>query len=109
MEKPKYELRYLPLFYDDLWHKINYIKVELQNPQAAIKLLHSVEQAILARQPFAESFEQYHSLRERRYPYYRICVHNYVIYYVVIADEGPTKIMELRRFLYKRQNRDRLL
>ncbi len=109
MEKPKYELRYLPLFYEDLWQKINYIKVNLQNPQAATELLRAVEQAILSREPFAESFEQYHSLRERKYPYYRIYVHNYVVYYVVIDDEGSDKIMEVRRFLYKRQNRDRLL
>ena len=81
-------------------------KVNLQNPQAATELLRAVEQAILSRQPFAESFEQYHSLRERKYPYYRIYVHNYVVYYVVIDDEGSDKIMEVRRFLYKRQNRE---
>lgn len=109
MKKPKYKLRYLPLFYDDLWQKISYIRDNLQNPQAAQNLLNAVEQAILERLPFAESFEQYHSLRERKYPYYRIYVRNYVIYYVVIDDKGPDKIMELRRFLYNRQNREKLL
>lgn len=29
-----------------------------------------IEKAILERQPIAESFEIYHSLRERNYPYY---------------------------------------
>ena len=46
----------------------------------------------------AESFEPYRSLRERRYPYYRIYVKNFVVYYVVIDDEGEDKIMEVRRF-----------
>ena len=51
----------------------------------------------------AESFEPYRSLRERRYPYYRIYVKNFVVYYVVI-DEGDDKIMEVRRFLYNKQD-----
>ena len=54
------------------------------------------------RLPVAESFEIYHSIRERKYPYYRIYVKNYVIWYVVIDDEGEDKIMEVRRFLYNK-------
>lgn len=105
----KYKLRYLPLFYDDLSEKIMYIRNVLQNPQAANNLLDSVEKAIQDRRPVAEAFEQYYSAKERRYPYYRIYVKNYVIYYVVIDDEGQDKIMEVRRFLYDKQNAKRLL
>lgn len=47
----------------------------------------------------------YHSSRERRYAYYRIYVDNYVIYYVVIDDDPEGLVMEVRRFLYKGQNR----
>lgn len=68
-------------------------------------MIDSVEEAILKRLPVAESFEQYHSIKERKYPYYRIYVGSYIIYYVVIDDEGEDKIMEVRRFLYKGQNR----
>ena len=57
----------------------------------------------------AESFEPYRSLRERRYLYYRIYVNNFVVYYVVIDDEGDDKIMEVRRFLYNKQEVKRLL
>lgn len=102
----KYSLRYLPLFYEDLEEKVVYIAETLKNPQAANDLLDLAEAAILERLPNAESFESYRSLKERRYPYYRIYVKNFVIYYVVIDDEGPKKIMEVRRFLYNRQNRD---
>ena len=57
----------------------------------------------------AESFEPYHSVRERRYAYYRIYVDNYIIYYVVIDDDPDEPVMEVRRFLYNRQNRDELV
>ncbi len=104
MADNKYTLRYLPLFYEDLEEKIVYIAEKLHNVKAANDLLDEVEQAILEHQPVAESFEPYHSLRERRYPYYRIYVKNFVVYYVVIDDEGNDKIMEVRRFLYEGQN-----
>ena len=106
MVDTKYILRYLPLFYEELEEKVVYIAETLKNPQAANDLLNSVESAILERLPNAESFEPYRSLKERRYPYYRIYVKNFVISYVVIDDEGPKKIMEVRRFLHNRQNRD---
>ncbi len=106
MADANYILRYLPLFYEELEEKVVYIAETLKNPQAANDLLGSVETAILERLPYAESFEPYHSLKERRYPYYRIYVKNFVIYYVVIDDEGPKKIMEVRNFLYNRQDRD---
>ena len=109
MVNETYELRYLPLFYKDLSEKVTYISENLQNPQAANNLLDAVEKAILDRLPVAESFEPYYSMKERRYPYYRIYVKNYVIYYVVIDDEGPNKIMEIRRFLYNKQNMKKLL
>lgn len=105
----KYKLRYLPLFYEDLEEKLLYIAEELQNVKAANDLLIEVEHAILERQPIAEAFEVYHSLKERRYPYYRIYVGNFVVYYVVIDDEDVDKIMEVRRFLYNRQDVRRLL
>lgn len=98
MAESKYRLRYLPLFYQELEQKVLYIADVLCNVQAANELIDAVEIAILERVPVAESFEPYHSLKDRRYPYYRIYVKNYVIYYVVI-DEGDEKIMEVRRFL----------
>ena len=109
MADRKYKLRYLPLFYEDLEQKVVYIAENLQNPKAANDLIDAVEKAILERLPVAESFEQYESMKERRYPYYRIYVKNFVVWYVVIDDEGDDKIMEVRRFLYNKQDRDNLL
>jgi len=109
MASIKYKLRYLPLFYEDLEEKIVYIAEILHNEKAANDLLEDVETAILERQPVAESFEPYHSLKERRYPYYRIYVKNFVVYYVVIDDGENDKIMEVRRFLYNKQDIKRLI
>lgn len=106
MADTQYELRYLPLFYDDLEQKVIYIAEILHNEKAANDLLDAVEKAIMERLPVAETFEQYRSVKERRYKYYRIYVKNFVIYYVVIYDVDSKKIMEVRRFLYNRQDRE---
>lgn len=109
MADTQYELRYLPLFYEDLEQKVIYISETLHNVKAANDLLDAVEQAIMERLPVAEAFEPYHSVKERRYKYYRIYVKNFVIYYVVIDDVGSKKIMEVRRFLYNKQDRKILI
>ena len=109
MTDKKYKLRYLPLFYEDLEQKVVYISEKLRNEKAANDLIDAVEKAILERVPVAESFEPYHSMKERKYPYYRIYVKNFVAWYVVIDDEGEEKIMEMRRFLYDKQDYSHLL
>ncbi len=109
MFSKKYRLSYLPLFYDDLDEKVTYITEKLNNPKAANDLLDKVESAIMERLPVAESFEPYHSVRERRYSYYRIYVDNYIIYYVVIDDDPKDLVMEVRRFLYNGQNRSNMV
>lgn len=94
-----YELRILPLFEDDLSEIVDYIAITLQNPIAADALVDAVENAIMERLPCAEAFEPYRSTKERRYPYYRILVKNYSIFYVVIGD-----VMEVRRIIYSRRD-----
>ena len=101
-----YSLRYLPIFFDDLEEHVMYISEVFHNKTAADNLLDSVEKAILDRLPNAESFEPYHSKRERLYSYYRIYVKNYTIYYVVIPVGHNEKIMEVRRILHNLQNRE---
>ncbi|MCR5773116.1 MAG: type II toxin-antitoxin system RelE/ParE family toxin, partial [Butyrivibrio sp.] len=79
------------------------------NKEAANDLVNDVESAILERLNNPESFEPYHSLKERTYPYYRIYVKNYTIYYVVIPDGDNKKIMEIRRMLHNLQDRDKYI
>ena len=109
MINDNYQLRYLPLFLDDVNSVTSYIKNELLNPKAANELIDAIEDAILERLPVCESYEPFHSKRERKYKYYRIYVKNYVVYYVVIDDEGADKIMEVRRLLYNRQDRENII
>ena len=63
----------------------------------------------MERLPLAESFEPYHSVQERKYPYFRIYVDNYIIYDVVIDDNPDDLVMEVRRFLYNGQNRGNMV
>lgn len=95
----KYNLRFLPLFEEDLNEIVDYITINLQNPTAAARLVDEVQRAIDERLPFAESFEPFRSSRNRKYPYYRIPVKNYMIFYVVIGNT-----MEVRRILYSRRD-----
>ena len=55
------------------------------------------------------SNETYPSMFERKHPYYRIYVDNFIVFYVVIDAGGGQKIMEVRRFLYKGQDRDSMI
>lgn len=100
--KKQYKLRYLPLFRQDVEEMVLYISRKLHNPSAAERLLNDIEAAVLKRLENPESFEPYHSEKERKYPYYRIYIRNYVVYYVVIDD-----VMEVRRLLYNRRDRTR--
>ena len=99
MNGKHYKLRFLSLFEDDLSGIVDYIAYRLKNPIAADQLVDAVQEAIRGRTTCAEAFEPYHSAKERQYPYYRIYVKNYVIFYVVIGD-----VMEVRRILYNRRN-----
>ena len=104
MERNVPKIRYTQLFQDDLMKAVNYISFTLENPTAADKLVDDTEKAILERAACAESFEPFPSTRRREYPYYRIYVHNYTVFYVVI--DG---VMECRRFLYSARNLPRLI
>ena len=99
MNGRRYKLSILPLFEDDLNEIVDYITYRLRNPLAAEHLVDEVERALEDRLDYAESFEPYRSSRERKYPYYRIQVKNFSIFYVVIGNT-----MEVRRMIYSRRN-----
>ena len=96
-------MRYLPLFEQDLIQTISYITNVLKDTDAAEKLVNDIEDAIQERLEYPLAFEPFPS-KKRDYPYYRIYVRNYVIYYVVIGD-----VMEVRRFLYGARDTNRYL
>ena len=99
MDDVKYQLRYLPIFYEDMAEVVDYISNDLQNPAVALKLIDLTEQAVLKRLDNPVSFQPIRSKKNRKHPYYRINVNNYAVFYVVIDN-----VMEVRRFLYSRRD-----
>ncbi len=99
-----YQLRFLPMFQDDLNSIVDYIAGTLQNPIAARTLVDAVEKAIEERLPFADSFEAVPLRTRHPYPYYVIPVRNYSVFYVLIEDT-----MEVRRILYSRRDWNQIL
>lgn len=104
MGKDKYVLRYLSLFETDLNGILDYIALNLRNPESANRLADKIEKAILKRLEYPLSFERYQSNRKRKHPYYRIYVDNFVVYYVVIEN-----IMEVRRVLFKGRDAQKII
>jgi len=100
----RFELRYSPLFYEDLDKITDYLLLELKNELAAKTLVNNVEAAIKKRLSNPLSAAPYQSLGSRPLPYRRIMVGNYLIFYVVIEN-----VMIIRRMLYGRRDLDRIL
>ena len=104
MENKSYQLRYLPIFEQDLISTANYIANVLKNEAAALRLIDDIEAAIMERLNNPVAFEPYRSAKKRDYLYYRIYVRNYAVYYVVIDD-----VMEVRPLMYGARDTDRHL
>lgn len=100
----KFKLRYSPLFYEDLDKVTDYILFELKNELAAKTLVDNVETAIKKQLNSPLTATLYKSINNRQYPYRRILVGNYFIFYVVISNT-----MIIRRMLYGRRDLDRIL
>ncbi len=104
MKRGKFTLRYLPKFEDDLSEIVDYISLRFHNPDSALKLVNKVEQAIMERLTCPLSFEPFPSVKKRKYPYYRIYIDNFTVYYVVIDET-----MEIRRILYNKRNANQII
>ena len=100
----RFELRYSPLFYEDLDKITDYLLFELKNEQAAKTLLYNTEAAIKKCLVSPLSTAPYRSISSRPHPYRRILIGNYLIFYVVIGNA-----MIIRRMLYGRRDLDRIL
>ena len=99
----KYKLSFLPLE-EDLNEIVDYITTDLQNPNAADRLVGDIESTINKRLEAPLSFAPFRSSKKRPHPYYRINVRNFSVFYVVINDT-----MEVRRVLYSKRDLDKLL
>ena len=100
----KYKLSFLPLFESDLIEITDYITNNLNNSEVALRLVDDIEIAINRRLETPLAFAPYPTSKNRPYPYYRINIRNFSVFYVVIGDT-----MEVRRVLYAKRNIDNLL
>ena len=100
----KYKLTILPLFEEELNHIVDYITYVLHNREVAHQLIRDIEAAIYTRLSCPESFAVYPSKKMREYPYYKIIVRNFYIFYVVIED-----VMEVRHIYYNRRDLQNIL
>ena len=69
MENKSYQLRYLPVFEQDLISTANYIANVLKNEAAALRLIDDIEAAIMERLNNPVAFEPYRSAKKRDYLY----------------------------------------
>ena len=65
MNKPKYNLSFLPIFQEDLYEVTDYITNALKNPSAAHRLLDDIEFAISKRLEMPLSFPKYQSSKKK--------------------------------------------
>jgi hypothetical protein len=79
MVTKKYELSYLPLFYEDLSDVLHYIQYKLKSPQAATELLTETEKAILKSLSSPLGYKPYPANKRRDIVYYPIFVKNYLV------------------------------
>lgn len=100
----RFTIRYSPLFYNDLDKIIDYVAFELKNEVAVKKLVNTVETEIKQQQAHPLQPATYQSINKRKYPYRRIIVDNFLIFYVVIDD-----VMIVRRMLYGRRDMRKIL
>jgi toxin ParE1/3/4 len=99
-----FELRYSPLFYEDLDKITDYLLHELKNELAAKKLVRDTELSIKKRLGNPLHSKPYPSIKKRQHTYRRILVGNYLIFYIVVDD-----VMIVRRMLYGRRDLERIL
>ena len=105
MASPKrYNLRYLPLFWDDLEQAAFYTRDVLKNPAAAERLVDQVERGVLDHLENPTIASVYKPGTARPHPYYWFEVGSYMVFYVVIDD-----VMEVRRLIYGARDLTRML
>lgn len=100
----KYDIKYLPLFYNDLEKIIEYIIYQLDNKIAANNFIDELEEKINKRAYNPKVYEKYISAKERQYTYYRIYIKNYTVFYTV-----RDNVMEVRRLLYSKRKFEKLI
>ena len=103
----RFTVKYLPSFEEELNERMEYVITKSQDIDTALRIVDAVENAILERSSCADSFEPILSRKNRKYPYYRIYVKEYIVYYVVY-DIDDEHVMEIRNFRHRLEDRNKI-
>ncbi len=89
----KYKFEYLPIATKDLTEILEYI--ELDNPQAALRLLNELDSTISNLEIFPYMGIVPKDFRLERLGYRMLIVNSYLVFYIVLDD-----VIEIRRIIY---------
>lgn len=101
-----YELIFLPKAKTDLEEIIIYIRNELSNPQASIRLVEKIYKATERLTEFPYAYPLYYPIKSLKYEYRKLVVENYVILYFV--DEKSHSVT-IARVVYGKRNVNNIL
>jgi plasmid stabilization system protein ParE len=96
-----FKIEYAPIAYDDLDEILAYISTELQEPEAAIRLIMAIEAAILRIPAFPYKHPVARDAMLANKGYRMLTVENFAIFYLVDDERHNVGI---RRILYGRRN-----
>ncbi len=99
-----HKIVYLPLAESDLMDALGYIAYTLDAPKAARDLLVEFDEMVQRIAEFPYAHELYRTDRPMKDEIRKVAVRNYVLYYAVFQDR-----VEIRRFLYGRRDRSRII
>lgn len=104
MENNEYEIKYSSTFINQFNNILKYFMYKLKNKIVAENFYNEVIREIEIRSENPENYEKYIGTRKRKYPYYRIYVKNYTVFYIV-----KENVMEVRRIIYSKRNFDKII
>ena len=99
-----YKIVYLPTARQQLEGAVIYIAIDLNAPDAAMKLADEVDEAVQKLKEMPYRFPIYHTLYAMKHEIRFFTVKNYNVYYVIDED---TKTVEIWRILHRLQKQER--
>jgi len=99
--KSNFQIEYAPAAYDDLDEIFTYIVTELQEPDAAIRIIEAIETAILKLSQFPYMYAVARDAMLANKGYRMLTVENFAVFYLV---NDERQIIGIRRILYGKRN-----
>lgn len=99
-----YKITYLPIAIKDLAGIVDYLVDEVNAPQAAIKFLDKLDNAVLRLAEFPYSCKVYSPITEMEFEYRQLVVNHYLIFYIVKESK-----VEIQRIVSSKMNTEKII